>query len=462
MANPSGRTVDVLVASPRDSFWETVAVILKGYYPYQLKHFRSVDDLLETTSSEDFSPILALIDGQDGTNKTNEWVQSAKMNYPNCPIIVLHSAEAPLDFNVVRKNGADHLMHINFDREFISDMVLQLAPIEMEGDCLPITALMPVDLRDMDAQTNVNFDVFCHLPANQRSILIRKNGDCVEEKQLLKFKNLKQQMYIKKTQMKEFFEYARTVMSQRNEPLPISMTEKFHRSKKAIYEIMTQFLNGAATDYQEGKLIYEKCKSIVADFELTKDMDSETLFEEIFRFAGNTRSLYHDCICLSAYGAYFAQLLGWNQEKRESAAIAGLLHNVGLAQLPASVGDKPVSKYSDEELAQYKLYPDRSVIMVKSKKVPLSPEISEAIAQHRENSARTGFPKQPESSDLTEFGKLMSLAYRFHELTALQEGAQTCTPTQAISVLRDNAMKGNGEVDLILTTQIFKKWKPAA
>ncbi|MEK2645352.1 HD-GYP domain-containing protein [Bdellovibrio sp. BCCA] len=458
MKTTSGPTVDVLIGSPRDSFWEAVKVILKGYYPYQLKHFHTIDEILES-SEPNFSPILALIDGQDGTAQTNEWVQSTKMNYPDCHIIVLHASAGSLNFDVVKKNGADEVMHINFDREFISDMVLQLAPIEMEGDNIPITALMPVDLRDMEAEMNINFDVYVHLPVNHRSILLRKTGDCVDERHLDKFKTLKQQMYIKKTQMNAFFEYARTVMSFRNIQLPVSMTEKFHRSKRAIYEIMAQFLNGAGTDYQEGKLIFDKCKNIVADFELTKDLSPQEIFDEIFRFTGNTRSLYHDCICLSAYGAYFAQLLGWNHEKRESAAMAGLLHNIGLAQLPASVGDKNPKNYTNEELSEYILYPDRSVIMVKGKKVPLTPEISDAIGQHRENGDGSGFPKKLTAEDISDMGKLMGLAYRFHEMTALQDSQQAMTATQAISTLREAALNGNGELDLVLTTQVFKKWK---
>lgn len=458
MKTTSGPTVDVLIGSPRASFWETVTVILKGYYPYQLKHFRSVDEALEY-SEQGFSPVLALIDGQDGSTKTNEWVQSIKMNYPDCKVIVLHSAAAPLDFNIAKKNGADELMHINFDREFISDIILQLAPIEMEGDHIPITSLMPVDLRDMEPEMNINFDIYVHLPANQRSVVLRRAGDSVDEKHIEKFRNLRQQMYIKKTQMKAFFEYARTVMSLRNVPLPVSMTEKFHRSKKAIYEIMAQFLNGAVTDYQEGKNILDKCKNIVLEFELTKDLDSQEIFNEIFRFTGNNRTLYHDCICLSAYAAYFAQLLGWNAEKRESAAIAGLLHNIGLSQLPASIGDKDLKDYTDEEMSEYKLYPDRSVIMVKAKKVPLSPEISEAIGQHRETINGTGFPKKLKSDSLSEMGKLMAIAYRFLEMTSLKESRQAMTPTQAISTLRDEALSGEGGVDLLLTTQIFKKWK---
>lgn len=458
MKTNSGKTVDVLIGSPRSSFWDVINIILDGFYPYKLRHFLNVDHVLENTDTS-FNPILALIDGQDGTNTTNEWVQSTKMNFPDCHIIVLHSSLSTLDFDVVKKNGADEIMHINFDREFISDMVLQLAPIEMEGDSIPITSLMPVDLRDMEPEMNINFDVYVHLPANQRSVLMRKAGDNVDEKHLEKFKVLRQQMYIKKTQMKEFFEYARTVLSLRNIPLPVSMTEKFHRSKKAIYEIMSQFLNGSTTDYQQGKLIHEKCKNIITDFDLTKDLPANEIFDEIFRFSGNTRTLYHDCICMSAYGAYFAQLLGWNMEKRESAALAGLLHNIGLSQMPVSVGNKPLKDYTPDELNEYHLYPERSVNMVKGKKVPLSPEISEGIGQHRETVDGQGFPKKLTGDNLSEMGKLLGIAYQFHQMTALQNKQQGMTPLQAITTIRDDALNGRGSVDLLMSTQIFKKLK---
>lgn len=457
MTSISGSTVDVLIGSSRDSFMEAVKVILKGYYPYQLRQFKSVDELLE--NSDSFSPLLALIDGQDGSAGANEWVQSTKMNFTNCHMIVLYSSAAPLNFDLVKKNGADEVMHITFDREFISDMVLQLAPVEMEGDNIPITALMPVDLRDIEAQMNINFDVYVHLPANHRSVLMRKAGDVLDEKQINKFNSLKQQMYIKKTQRKEFFEYARTVQSLRNASFPISMTEKFHRSKKAVYEIMGQLLNSAATDYQGGKLIFDKCKEVIGEFELLKDLDKETLFTEIFRFTGNNRTYYHDCICLSAYAAFFAQAMGWGSEKRESAAIAGLLHNIGLAQLPVSMAEKDPQDYSPEELKEYHLYPDRSVIAVKAKKVPLSPDISDAIGQHREKGNGKGFPKGLTGGDISDLGKLLAVAYRFMELTSLREQRQSMPPAAALQQMRDQALEGDTELDMLIATTLFKKYK---
>ena len=222
---------------------------------------------------------------------------------------------------------------------------------------------------------------------------------------------------------------------------------------------MTQFLNGAGTDFAECKTIFEKFKIIIADFELTKYHSLEELATEIYRFTGNLRTNYHDCICVSAYAAYFAQALGWDAAKRETAALAGLLHNIGLSQLLPETTDKDPKDMTSEELRNYHFYPERSVNLVKAKKVPLPTEVSDAIAQHREKGQGTGFPKKLPLSDMSEMGKLMAFVFHFHELTALNAGKTSMTPANALAHIRENALSGSGEFDMIITTTIFKKVK---
>lgn len=453
--NP-GQTLDVLVMSPRGSFLELLKDVLKGYYIYDLHQKKTAEELFDDSSSE-ISPAVAIIDGQDGTAKTVEIAQTTKMTYPDCSLIVLHSAEAPLNFEDLKKQGVKTVLHIQYDREFITDTILEMAPIEIIGEDIPITALMPVDLRDIEPGLDINFDIYVHLPANHRSVVLRRAGDLLDEKQIQKFKSLKQQMYIKKTQKDEFFAFARRVLSLRNSPLPMAMTEKFHRAKGDVQKIMNQLLNSAAVDYAEGKLIYEKCQSLVAEFDLLEDRTTDDLHEEISRYTNNTRSYYHDSICLAAYGAFFAQLLGLDREKRLAAALAGFFHNIGLAQMPPSIGNRPVEEYTANERAEYERYPERSVNLVKAKKVPLNQDISDGILQHRENTLGTGFPKKVVAEDLTPVGKLMAIAYHFMQLTSLLEGRKTMTPSEALSHLRDNVISGETPLDLVMISQLAKK-----
>lgn len=452
------KTVDVLIGSPRDEFWRTVEAILKDYYPYRLKWVKSAEELAEITSSAEFSPLLALIDGFEGTDKTNEWTQTAKMNFDRCPIIILHAGQHPMDFEKLKKNGATEIMHINYDREFISDMILALAPVDMEGS-IPKSALLAVDTRDFMEDSDLNFDLYVHLPSNNKTLKYRKEGAKVEKKDLEKFQTSEQHMYVKKTQTKAFFEYARTMASMKDVDAPVSITEKLNKSKKNIYDIMNRFMNGQATDYESGRAIYERCKEIIEEFDFTKDFATgKDLFNEICRFTGATRSCYNDAINMAAFAAYFAQGLGWDKAKREAAALAGLLHNVGIAQLPSSAINKTPESMTDDELAEFKLYPERSVIMVKGKKVPLPPEVSQGIAQHRERSDGRGFPHGIKNDRMDEMGKLLIIAWQFLDMTGLKdERAEGFKPGAALQFLKEDAIKGNEAADLVMISTLAKK-----
>ena len=59
---PIESTVDVLITSQRESFWQDVQVILRGYYPYKLHFMKDTDSIL--TPTENLNPLLALVDGQ--------------------------------------------------------------------------------------------------------------------------------------------------------------------------------------------------------------------------------------------------------------------------------------------------------------------------------------------------------------------------------------------------------------
>jgi HD-GYP domain-containing protein (c-di-GMP phosphodiesterase class II) len=127
--------------------------------------------------------------------------------------------------------------------------------------------------------------------------------------------------------------------------------------------------------------------------------------------------------------------------------------------MPPKSAEKFVADMTAEEVIDYHLYPERSVTMVKSKKVPLPNDVSDAIGQHREKGGNKGFPKKLNLADMTDMGKLMAVTYQFHELTVLGQGKAAMLPAQAITAIRDNSLTGAGEYDLITATQIFKKFK---
>lgn len=446
--------VGVIIGSPSKDFHSAILMVLEGYDPYQFTILESASSILE--APENLSPALALIDGRYGTEKANEWTQSTKMTFPSCRIIVLHNGKDLLDFVSVKKNGANEIMHLNYDREFIADIVLALAPIDFQGK-IPVSALLSVDTRDLVEDTELNFDLYLHLPSNQKTIKYKKEGSKVEKKTLDRFEDAQQNMYITKTQTKNFFEYARTAASLKDMETPVSLTEKLNKSKKTIYTIMAEFMNGSSGDYQEGRHILGKCKEILQEFQLTKEHPGKALAKELSRFTGMSRSYYSDAINLAAIAAYFAQALEYSPLQREDAALAGLLHNIGMAQMPTASHGKTLSQLSPEEKIEYFQYPERSVNMVKGKKVPLSAEVSDGIIMHRETGDGKGFPKKLFLDKMSDLGKLMALSYYYLELTSLKDGSASMTTDKALQHLKDQALTGNSQFEILMVTRIFKR-----
>jgi len=452
---PPESSMDVLITSQRENFWQDVQAILKGYSRYKLHFIKDADSILSPT--QDVTPFLALVDGHGGTLPASEWVQSVKMSYPDCRVIVLYGPEDQLDFSLVKKNGADDIMHTNFDREFVTDMILALAPIELRGIDLPVSALLPIEMSDVNTDEDINFDVYIHLPSNHKSFRVRKGGGKIDDRLLEKSDLTHQRLYIKKTQMKAFFEYARTILSMRNIENPVPQTERIYKSKTLIHEIISEILNSEAGDFQVGKVILERCRQILVELEITKERTPEDRIKEIFKFTGHPRSTYQDALSMAVFAANFAAFTGMDDAKIESAALAGLLHNVGLAQMPLSSIGKPVKDFTPEELGDYKLYPDRSVIMIKAKKVPLPPEVSTGIVQHQENADASGFPRGLANDKLEPIGKVLRLAMRFLELTALVGEQQGMTPKAAITTIRDESLASKSYVDVVTVLQVFKR-----
>ena len=245
----------VFVVSKKDSFLVKIKGFLKEFPDFNYQTFQEINTFLEIPT-ETLSPYLFLIDGDIGQNEVTEWTQTLKMSFEKTPLIVFHSNKNPLNFEIIKKNGADHLIHIDFDKEFIIDLLLELIPYDFDPHHIPLAALSVISNKDLSPDLEINFDVYVHLPFNHKTILLRKKGSKIEEEKLKKLDQSDQKVYFKKTEKKEFLEYARTAQTFSNEANPIALTERNLKTKKLIFLIMSEFFNQEVTDFKAGKIIF--------------------------------------------------------------------------------------------------------------------------------------------------------------------------------------------------------------
>lgn len=456
MADAATPQPQVLIANLQahtKAYLEKILLELNCYSPVYLQ---SIQKFIEEPPQ--VTPVLSIVDGQSAISEAAEWVQTLKMTFP-VPLLVIHGPDHPVDFASFKKNGADHLIHFHYDREFIPDLIFDMAPIEF-GTEVPLAALNTLDNQEIHPEMEVNFDVFVYLPGNKKTILLRKKGSRVEEKTLSKIQASNQHLYFKKTEKKQFLEYARTALTMKDTDQSVAMTEKLLKSKKVIFEIMSEFFNSGNTNFEAGKKIFERAKTILTEYNLDQQRTTEQAFKQIVALTGQSRSFYQDAIAVSNIAALLGHLLEMKPAEIETLALSGLLFNIGLSELTEYVPGMDPKTLSPAGLEKYKKYPDRSVYMVKSQKVPLPPEVSQAISQHQESPDGKGFPNGLGSDKISSFARLLRLALNIYEMTSFASGQNQMTFNTAMAQLKDQVTSGQSVHDTATVMKIFKKIGP--
>ncbi|MES3039119.1 MAG: HD domain-containing phosphohydrolase [Bdellovibrionota bacterium] len=441
----------ILIISSEPAFEEFATEILAEFSSFFYLRVEDTKGCIDAVGSG-AAPFMAIIDGTLGTQFCSAWLQTLKSVY-KIPVLVLHDSTTALETPLLRQQGADCVVHRHYDREFIVDLILDMLTPDPENN-MPLAILRPISPRELDANKELTFNVYMHLPGNQRTIHLRHKGTFIEQTTIDRFEASKRHLYIKKTESKEFFRYVNDVT---HSPQDMMRTERLLTAKKYIFEIMSEFFAAEVNNLEAGRTILERCKGIIREYDLLKTYTPEEAFNYIISLTNNIRTYYHDAINVAAISALLGHILGMKPEQIESLAMAGLLHNVGLAYSPEHYPGMDAKLLSKDGLISYHKYPELSIHLVKGKRVPLVQEVSDAILQHQENCDGSGFPKALRSEKIKELGKIVRLALRIQELTALVEGTPKIEGVKVFDYLRDEVLAGKSYHDISLITNIHKR-----
>ncbi len=138
-------------------------------------------------------------------------------------------------------------------------------------------------------------------------------------------------------------------------------------------------------------------------------------------------------VAVSATSVMIGRSIGWTKPATiEKVALGGLLHDVGLKELPPEILAKPILDYTPEEKLVYDSHPFRSMEILRS--VPSVPDDVVSIAyEHHENSVGLGFPRKLRDMKINPLAKAVALADAFVDLTILNPNC--VTPKSALEAL---------------------------
>lgn len=146
--------------------------------------------------------------------------------------------------------------------------------------------------------------------------------------------------------------------------------------------------------------------------------------------------LLRHSIAVSAVSVMIARGLGWTlQTTMEKLAMGGLLHDIGLKEMPREILEKPRMELTYEQLVLYETHPFRGAEMLRA--MPsVTDEIIAIVYEHHENSVGQGYPRHLRELRINPLARIVALADAFVELTlATKANPHTRNGEQALHFL---------------------------
>lgn len=173
-------------------------------------------------------------------------------------------------------------------------------------------------------------------------------------------------------------------------------------------------------------------ESIIENFAASRGLgeksdDAKCVIDSIICLLGSEPTLinalallldHHDATFAHSIQTCFISVLiakevRWTQPRTlYSLAAAALLHDIGLKEIDQAILDKPRSEHSFEEQKEYETHTLRGLNILESSR-SLPSETLQAVAQHHENCAGTGYPSKLTKNSIHPYARLVSLADKF-------------------------------------------------
>jgi HD-GYP domain-containing protein (c-di-GMP phosphodiesterase class II) len=156
-------------------------------------------------------------------------------------------------------------------------------------------------------------------------------------------------------------------------------------------------------------------------------------YARLLSATGGSSDTYSHAADVSTYAALFGIALGL--KTIEDLALAGLLHDIGLAKVPGEITAKDPSEWTEAEKQEYEKHPGHSIEMIRDRKLVVSDLVYRIISQHHEAYNGTGYPKALAGNRICLEAQVLALADRFADLMIVRPGHPRKTPIEAIAEL---------------------------
>ncbi|MGK5086498.1 HD domain-containing phosphohydrolase [Bdellovibrionota bacterium FG-2] len=396
-------------------------------------------------------PHIVLCSVNDKKISFIEVAQTLGMNYGEFPIFLICESREGYDRKVFIKNG--------FTDAFLLPLELTLLIERLEDIFAKLSngalkVFKPVKLVDLQPGAALDFDTSIFLPANKKYIRMSAAGDEIDSERMDRMKKHQvSSVYVSSEDMTKFYQYTAKRLKELNSSSTISVTEKRERLQTAVRELLSGIYVDTTKElsFEQGQGLTKDCQEIVKTYIMSSE--EANWYSRFQNLLGEKRNAYTHASNVSAFSALFSMGLGLG--KPEDLAMAGILMDIGLADVPAEIQSKPADLRTPEEEAIYRKHPEMAMGILKHRKIIVNDKVQKAILQHHETFDGSGYPKGYAGERVCVEAQILSLAEHFDQMTTPVQGQKLLSPAEAIKKMRANME--SGETKMIFNPKLLAK-----
>lgn len=434
MSEPSKPPIIVFLMGVEPGVKQKLEPLLKGCTLLEEKF--TLDRLTEPIAP---FPHLVVLGPPSPSVSPIHTAQTVRMTYRDVPVYLVSETMQEVDRKSLIKNGFSEVYLLPIDTETMKRSIMEHLSKVSHGE---IKTYHPVKLIDIQAGEKLDFDIWIYLASNRKYLKFALAGDDLEKErleQLLK-KNIRS-VYVTTDQLKKFYFYTANQLAKIGNS-DLSHTEKKEKLQSCVREVMTGLFNNAnkRVSFEQGSQLIKDCKEIANSYILSSATGD--IYAKIQQTVGESANTYNHAANVSTFAALFS--IGLQVGDPAELATAGLLHDVGLAEVPAEITAKSEFDWSQAEREHYQRHPEFSLALLQKKKTIISGNIIKMIQQHHEYFNGTGYPLGLEEKQITPEAQILAMADRFDEMTSAVDGKALKTADEAIEYFRIQASKPPG------------------
>jgi len=392
---------------------------------------------------KDVEPGIILVRNPNATDGVAalELAQIIRMQFKEVPCFLYFKSKEGFQKNVLVQNGFNDVFLLPTDRAHLRSCLAEVLSIASLG---AIRFYRSVKLIDINAGDILNFDTSLYLPTNHKYVKLSIAGDSLDEERIERIRGHHfSSIQVTLEQLGRFYEYtAQRLKNIQNSGL--NSTERREKLTHAIRELMSDLFEEDFSSYKTGQEIMKDCSEIVKSF-ILNDSKSDW-YARIEQVLGNSGDDYSHSGNVSTLAALFSIGLGIGNP--EEIALAGLLHDIGITELPYDIQNTPPEKMTPEQMSEYVKHPDLTINLIRSRKIVVSEQVTKMVLQHHELYNGDGYPKGLFGDRIMKEAQIIAIADRFDELTTIRDAGtgKLISPTQAVKMLKQEQLQNPSKI----------------